>query len=460
MTQPNLQGAFVNMGPGPHFQPIDIGSPDYVAVIEADSAFWTLVPRDELAEFLATEDLATAFAAKQERFRQEMNLLRHGLTPSAVYFNPTERCNLNCDYCYIPADMRRGGVDMEPAQLHRALEILADYFRAHLPEGVKPQIIFHGSEPLLCKEAIFAAAEQFGEMFRFGIQTNATLLEDADLETIKARGLSLGISLDAHLASVADLTRHNWQGAGFFHKVSALLDKLAGYPNYSVICTVTRQNVKHLSDIVDFFHLKQVPMAMLNPVRVTQEGGRNLKPDNLELAAHFTRALDRTHELLTATGRKLVIVNFANVLVGMVAPTARRLMCDISPCGGGRCFFALSARGDLFPCSEFIGIPEFNGGSLFTDSIPAILQTPAFTRITGRLVEDIEPCRHCAVRHFCGAPCPAEVYMATRTLQAPAPYCEFYAEQVRYAFRVIAAGQVDDFLWDGWRDGTEQVFAL
>ena len=43
-------------------------------------------------------------------------------------------------------------------------------------------------------------------------------------------------------------------------------------------------------------------------------------------------------------------------LIGILAPTARRLMCDISPCGGGRAFFALAADGGLYPCSEFIGL--------------------------------------------------------------------------------------------------------
>jgi uncharacterized protein len=37
-------------------------------------------------------------------------------------------------------------------------------------------------------------------------------------------------------------------------------------------------------------------------------------------------------------------------------------------------------------------------------------------------------------------------------------YCDFYREQVRYAFRLIADGRADDFLWDGWDDGTIMTF--
>ena len=83
--------------------------------------------------------------------------------------------------------------------------------------------------------------------------------------------------------------------------------------------------------------------------------------------------------------------NFANILLAIVAPTARRLMCDISPCGGGRCFFAVGPNGDLFPCSEFIGLPEFRGGNLFDMSVKDVLATPAFKKVTTRVVEHSTP---------------------------------------------------------------------
>jgi uncharacterized protein len=457
----NLAGACVNVGAGPRFDLLDIGHPDYVAVVEADSAFWTLAPRDQAVAFLLGEDLAQAFADRKERFDQEMQALRFGLTPSAVYFNPTERCNLNCQYCYLPEDMRRSGVDMSEADLNQALEILAAYFQASMPEGsVPPQIIFHGSEPLLRKETIFPAIKKFGPRFRFGIQTNATLLDDAALEFIRNHEVSLGISLDAHLAEINDKTRRTWGEKSIFGQVSGVLEKLAGYANYSVICTVTQANVEHLTDIVDFFHQHEVGVAMLNPVRCTQIGGQLAKPADQVLARHFIDALDRAWELYQQTGRRLVIANFANILIGIAAPTARRLMCDISPCGGGRCFFAVAATGDLYPCSEFIGLPEFRGGNLFDNNVPEVLASPPFRRITGRKVEDFEPCGSCAIRHFCGSPCPAEVFTTSGTMQAPAPYCEFYIEQAKYAFRILADERLDGFLWEGWNKGTEKIFAL
>jgi len=38
-------------------------------------------------------------------------------------------------------------------------------------------------------------------------------------------------------------------------------------------------------------------------------------------------------------------------------------------------------------------------------------------------------------------------------MQHTGAFCEFYEEQVRYAFRLIADGRAGDFLWDDWDDG-------
>ena len=448
---------YANTGYGPTFAVLEIGMEDHVAVVEPDHAFWALVRRDALETALSGE-LVRDFRERQESFREEMENLRFGLKPSAVYFNPTERCNFNCSYCYLPEEMRRDGKTMTAEELCDALSRLQAYFREVLPIGIRPQLIFHGSEPLLAREAVFAGIERFRDDFVFGLQTNASLLDDEAVAFLKDHQVGIGISLDAPSADIADLTRRNWHGTGSFHQVVKVIEKLASYPAFNVITTVTRSNVQTLPAMVDFYHERGVRTVMFNPVRCTQAGGLALKPTNEVFADYFCQALDRAHELYAATGRKLVVANFANILAGIVGPTGRRLMCDISPCGGGRCFFAVSAQGDVFPCSEFLGFAEYCGGNLYRKDLPAILGSELFQKVTQRKVETIVPCRRCAIRHFCGAPCPAEIKAVSGTMDAPSPYCEFYEEQVRYAFRVIAGGLEGAYLWDGWEEETEESF--
>ena len=465
MTPPSTkaaleEGRFFNTGKGPSLHPMDIGHRDYMAVIDPDTAFWALVRKQKLGETLTSRSFQSAYQSKAAVFDEEMRRLRFGLIPSAVYFNPTERCNLDCTYCYIPADMRAHGEHMSTPKLLDALDRLKTHFKATLPEGTRPQIIFHGAEPLLNKDAVFAGIEAFRDDFRFGVQTNATLLDDAAIGFLTSMGVGVGISLDGHTPAVADKARKNWGGSGVSRQVARVMDQLKGYPAFNVICTVTSLNMRSLPKIVEYFHANEVTTCLLNMVRCTLSGARTVKPDEDEAAKWFVKALERSGELYRQTGRKLVVGNFANILLAIMAPTARRLMCDISPCGGGRCFFAMAPSGDVFPCSEFIGLPDYKGGNLFTDKIEDIVASPAFAKVSGRKVEDIEDCRTCAIRHFCGSPCPAEAAEMNGGMDQKGAFCRFYEEQTRYALRLIADGRDGDFLWDGWDADAETVFDL
>lgn len=202
------RGRHVNTGNGPTLQLIDIEHRDYVALLDPDTAFWSLLKKDKIGEALEdSTSLMQEYRKKRDSFTQEMKLLRFGLTPSAVYFNPTERCNLNCSYCYIPEDMRRSGSQMTQEELIQALGILKNYFDGRLPEGRLPQIVFHGSEPMLARNAVFAGIERYLNDFTFGVQTNGTFLDDESLGFLTSRGIGIGLSLDGHEESVANITR-------------------------------------------------------------------------------------------------------------------------------------------------------------------------------------------------------------------------------------------------------------
>ena len=441
--------------------PVDIGHDVYAAVTDPKTAFWALVDKKRVTESSAGGSLIDSFRRHEEDFARELHALRFELTPSGVYLNPTERCNLNCTYCYLPSQQRSEGGHMSADKLLASLGKLRDYFRSVMPEGRKPRAIFHGAEPLMNKAAVFEAIDAFADDFAFGLQTNGTLLDDEAVEFLTSRNVSIGLSLDGPVAGITDATRQTWGGKSVHDKVLAAMNKLRGYGSWSVITTCTTENLPYLTQMVDLFHAHEVPTCMLNTLRCTLPGARGVKPADGDMAKAFFAAMDRTHELYRQTGRKLLVANFANILIGILAPTARRLMCDISPCGGGRAFFALAADGSLYPCSEFIGLPNFNGGNLLdAGGVDAALKSDAFRIVTSRDVDKFEPCNDCAIRHFCGSPCPAEAHEMNGGMDKIGAICEFYKAQVNYAMRLIADGKADDYLWDGWHDGTETTFLL
>jgi len=455
------RGLFPNSGNGAALQVVDIDHPAYAAVVEPDTAFWALVQRDQLADvFRENSSLHQQFQENAQGFAEEIQTLRFGLKPSAVYVNPTERCNLNCSYCYIPEDLRRNGDHMSTDTLLSTLETLQTYFDSFMPEERRPQIVFHGAEPLLNREAVFTAIQKYGDVFSFGIQTNATLLDDQAIDFLTQYQVGIGLSIDAVSPETGDKTRTAWDGSSVHDTVLNAMQKLRDYPRYNVICTVTSENMDQLTDIVEFFHQQEVPACLLNMVRCTLPGARPFKPDERTVAEHFINALERSYDLYRRTGRKLVVANFANIILSIVAPTARRLMCDISPCGGGRSFFAVAPNGSLFPCSEFIGLDRFNAGNILEDSIADVLNSEPFREVTERKVENIAPCNRCAIRHFCGSPCPAEAHEMNGGMAYPGAFCEFYEHQVRYALRLIADGKENAFLWDGWDNDTQTTLDI
>ncbi len=378
---------------------------------------------------------------------KQMNDFRFNANLTAIYIDPTDLCNSNCPYCYVPAEIRKNGKSMTMVELIFILEKIAEYFKN---EKRNPVIVFHASEPLLVKEIIFEGIKKFNKRFKFGLQTNATLLKKEDVEFLKKYYVGVGISLDSSLSSVNNYLRQSWHFGGNFKKAVRAIEMFDGYEGLNAITTITRFNVTDLVGMVKFLHTKKVPCVLLNPVRLTQKSSFSLKPDEMLMAKYFIKAVDMAIKLSRQSGRQIIIGNFTNIILGIIAPTARRLMCDISPCGGGRCFLTITAKGEMIPCGEFIGLKGFSAGNIFSakggsaysgkTEIEQAMQSRAFRRIRSRTVEKISECNVCTFRNICGAPCPAELH-ALGNMNKKAIFCEFYKEIIKYAFKLISEGK-------------------
>ena len=277
-----------NAGAGPHFDVLEVGHPDYVALINVDTAFWVLSPRDQALEYLLGPELPRSFWKKKPAWPRTSTTSGSACCrPRSIQPHGALQPKLRL---LLPA---RGGSaagdHMDPARLMESLEILQDFFKSTLPEGARPQLVFHGAEPLLAKDAVFRGIEKYGDYFRFGVQTNATLLDQEAKDFLVAHGVGIGLSLDGPVAAVADRTRHTWGGTGVFAETIKALEDLVDYPGLNLITTVTKENVRHLPELVEFLHARGVGNALLNPVRGTQTGGRNLMPDQAELAHYSSR---------------------------------------------------------------------------------------------------------------------------------------------------------------------------
>lgn len=397
--------------------------------IDPDNVFWGIMDNSFIPQ-----DMLSLYVKVKDRLKLEFNDFRFGTELSAIYIDPTDRCNANCPYCYIPSHIRKNGRSMTRRELFFTLGKAAGYFRKQKRRAV---IVFHAAEPLLVKDIIFEAINKYAKDFKFGLQTNAVLLEKEDVEFLKKQRVGVGISLDSNSVSLNNRLRPSRESGGNFHQAVRAIEWFGGYEGLNVITTITRLNVTGLPAMVRFLHSKKVPCVLLNPVRLTQKSSRNLKPDEKLLTQYFIKAVDTAIGLSRQSGHRIIIGNFANIILGIVAPQARRLMCDISPCGGGRCFLTVTARGDMIPCGEFIGLEGSSGGNISETGIEQAMQSVPFKKIRARIVEEIDECKTCVLKNICGAPCPAELH-SLGDMYKKSLFCEFYKEIIRYAFKLIA----------------------
>lgn len=410
---------------------------DWKLALDPENIFWSVLPRSN-GDFMLPQNLIDLYKKEMKHLDTEMHNFRFNEPLNCVYIDPTDRCNANCPYCYIPSKIRKQGTQMTAEELDIVLSKIVDHFKK---VKKKPVIVFHAAEPLMVKDILFDAIKKYHRKMLFGIQTNALLLEKEDVDFIKKYRVGIGISLDAATAAVNNRSRVSRKGEGNYKKAVQALDWFKGYEGLNVICTVNKYNVNKLADLVKFLHKKKVPMVLLNPVRVTQKRSDKVKPDDRIYAKNLIKAIDTAMKLTGKTGQQIVIGNFANVLLAIISPTARRMMCDISPCGGGRTFLTVTADGAMVPCGEFIGYKEFSGGNIFKTSISKAMESKPFKEIRARMVENIDECDTCDFRHICGSPCPAEMY-ARGNINKKAVFCEFYKEMIKHAFKMIAQDNV------------------
>ena len=106
----------------------------------------------------------------------------------------------------------------------------------------------------------------------------------------------------------------------------------------------------------------------------------------------------------------------------------RDYMCLRSPCGVGRCLLAFGCKGEIYPCEEMSASGDFVCGNLDdrTSLTEMIDTSPVITSLRRRRVENLQSCRICPWRYFCGGGCLNKAYQYFGDIMREDPFCSFY----------------------------------
>lgn len=159
---------------------------------------------------------------------------RNAIERLQVIYKISERCNLNCSYCYYYHAGDSSALS-RPALVSQAnVRALATWLaRGCRDLGIpRVQIAFHGGEPMLMRAAAFAElCATFVEALApdielgFSIQSNGTLLTDGWLEALGRFRVHVGISIDGDQAD-HDRHRLDHQGRSRFAATEAAIRRL------------------------------------------------------------------------------------------------------------------------------------------------------------------------------------------------------------------------------------------
>lgn len=143
-----------------------------------------------------------------------------------VVIKLTERCNINCSYCYVFHKGEESYKDHSPKFRKRLHTQLVDFINQGVKELdiVKVNLTFHGGEPMLLGKQRMAEILAFfhqhieAPSLGFSIQTNAILVDEQWVDLLSQYDVTVGVSIDGH-KEANDEYRIDHNGKGSYDDV-------------------------------------------------------------------------------------------------------------------------------------------------------------------------------------------------------------------------------------------------
>ena len=266
--------------------------------------------------------------------------------PYLIAVNLTERCNLNCEHCYMDAVQKATARDDELSAGELAA-LLADIGR----EAPGTIVVLTGGEPLMHPdvEEIVRAGKASG--LRMVIGTNGVLLSEARIRRLRDLGLEgVGISLDSVRAEQHDAFRG--VSGSFARACTAIRRCRANDLHAQVHFTVTNKNCGELAAAVDL--ARELGAAIINFFFLVcigrGERRLDLSPDQYEQALREIARLQEAVRGIMVQSR--CTPHFKRILYehDPNSPHTRATGYDGGGCPAATHYCRIAPNGEVTPC--------------------------------------------------------------------------------------------------------------
>ena len=350
----------------------------------------------------------------------------------ALCLNVAHDCNLRCKYCFASKGGYGTGrklMDFETAK--RAIDFVIE--RSGNRHNI--EVDFFGGEPMMaldtCKKTIAYARsieKQYDKHFRFTMTTNGMLLNDENIAYFNQEMKNCVLSLDGR-KSTNDNMRVTEGGCGSYDVIVPKFQKLVagrGDQEYYARGTFTRENldfaadVLHMADDLGFQNVSVEPAVGKpdDPLAITEADVPTVCAEYEKLAAAL---VDRPE------------VNFFHFFVDLEqGPCVIKRMRG---CGAGNEYVAITPEGDIYPCHQFVGNPDFKMGNLYENTFDQKIAD----QFAGVNVYTKEDCRNCWAKFYCSGGCSAGNYNVNGDIMKPSKVaCELERKRLECAIAIKA----------------------
>lgn len=288
------------------------------------------------------------------------------IKPTYFIIDVSRRCNFNCVYCF--RNPEETGIETE--SVLAVCRFIRDYCRS---EGVRKIMIqFWGGEPLLAMEnirVIYTFFQKTNIRVGYDLETNASVMTGEIAKELYDMRVNVGISIDG-TQELHDRQRPFLNGKPSFAQVLRGITHVRKYfgKRLSAICVITKYNVRHIDEIIDYF-VKELHLYNIK---------FNVVRDNFHAAEHD---LIPSEEELTVFARKLCERFFAfngkglcfaeSNLVTKLGNLLYRMTnscCISNGCAGGKKIVSFNGKGEIYPC-EMTDFPDEKLGDINTNDL-------------------------------------------------------------------------------------------
>lgn len=337
----------------------------------------------------------------------------------SVLMLPTERCNMNCIYCF--------NGDRRQTYSKMSLKTLKKFYDITLPYLDYATLICHGGEPLLMgvdffKKAVEMQKEYHNVKIRNSIQTNLTLLNNEWIEFFKENSFKVGSS---HDGTQNEKTRGNSDRI-----MNNVMDLQENGLTHGVISVISNKNIDTM--IEDYEYFKEhglnytTNMYVSSPDKVCDPLELNPEHAIKKFCELYTYWLNDTNSKVHLRFFELYIDYY---LFG------ERNVCAYNSCLGR--WIGLKHDGEIVPCNRSFP-PEYSYGNIYNYSqIQEAFESEGFKKLLSQSIQRREKCKSCYAYEMCVGGCNNVAYNQGGVSENGGNFCEIFKGVYKYVVNSI-----------------------